>query len=160
MIGQMRSRSEMERIAATGTIAPAAVAGTAHVAFAAEMARSSGTGGAPGMVALWQETTALAMAGGGAARITVALGSGEPVDLRVVVRQGQVSVLALVSDQAAEVAIQGASDRIAQALRDAGLSLARFHVQRVGDAGDGGSAGCKRAPSRDRGRRTTEEEAR
>lgn len=91
-------------------------------------------------------TMELVRGGGGAARITLALASGETAELTVHVRDGRVTVLAQVGSQRAEDAIRAAEDTIARALRQAGLTLGRLAVR------------CDRAAARRRDRDDREEQ--
>jgi hypothetical protein len=96
--------------------------------------------------AVREQTMELARSGGGAARITLTLASGETADIRVHVRDGRVTVLAQVSSPRAEDAIRAAEETIARSLRQAGLSLGRLTVK------------YDRAATRRRGRDDREEQ--
>lgn len=85
-----------------------------------------------GTLSTWSKALELARAGGGTARITLSTASGEPVELRVTVRGGQVTVLAHVTSRAAETAIRAIQENIARSLTEAGLSLHQFHVRQPG----------------------------
>lgn len=80
----------------------------------------------------WTKALELARAGGGTARITLSTASGEPVDLRVSVRAGRVTVLAHVTSRAAESAIRAMQETIARSLAEAGLCLHQLHVRQPG----------------------------
>lgn len=100
--------------------------------FAAEMgvqcqAHQSGMAAAPG---LWKEAVGLALAGGGTAKTTLSLDSGEKVEIRVSVRNGRVTVLAQVRSFLGESAVKACQDKIASALTESGLKLHRFHIRR------------------------------
>lgn len=127
--GAIRRRDELARGAAAGGYLPRGGAGGG---FAAQMAATSsrGSGGAA-RGELWQRAAELASAGGGAAKVSLRLGSGEPAELRVMVRNGLVTVLAQVSDRAAEAAVRGARERISRALEEAGLRLRLLRVRRA-----------------------------
>jgi hypothetical protein len=98
------------------------------VTFASELATANDAPRGDSMSA-WNKVLELARAGGGAARITMNIASGEKVDLRVSVRGGLVTVVAHVGSRAAEKAIMDTQDTIARALLETGLKLQRFHVR-------------------------------
>lgn len=87
---------------------------------------------AKGTLSTWSKALELARAGGGTARITLSTASGEPVELRVTVRGGRVTVLAHVTSRAAETAIRAMQENIARSLAEAGLSLHQLHVRQPG----------------------------
>lgn len=141
MIGGMRRRDELGRGASTGGAGPAPIS-AGDVSFAAEMASTRGEpGGSTAGTDIWQQAMDLTRLGGGSARITLKMGSGEPVELRLLVRGGMVTILARVTDRASESAVRDAQTRIERSLAEAGLRLQRFHVHRSHDAK--GGAPCR-----------------
>lgn len=100
----------------------------------------------------WEMARSLALAGGGSARITIDLASGEPAELRVTVRHGRVTVLAQVGTLAAERAIRAIESTIARSLTEAGLHLQQLRVLHKAPA-EGASA-----RRRGRGRREPRED--
>ena len=134
-------------------------AGAAAPSFASEMASVSqsapASGGASGRAVL-SETMTLARAGGGTASLQLTIGRGERVDLRVTVRSGMVTVLARVDSPAGERAAEACRDRIAEALGEAGLRLARLFVRR----GEGNGETAQTERRRRSGHRERREEER
>ncbi len=145
MIGGMRRREELGRDASAGGVGPAPVA-QGDGSFAATMATTRGeANNSPAGTDIWQRTMDLARLGGGSVRITLKMGSGEPVELRVLVRSSMVTVLARVGDRASESAVRDAQDRIERSLAEAGLRLQRFHVHRTHESKSGDASRGERS---------------
>jgi hypothetical protein len=127
-------RQERGQSSSLGGVVP--TMGTSSPSFACELATAHD--GAPhgrdaqGTLSTWSKTLELARAGGGTARITLNTASGEPVELRVTVRGGRVTVLAHVTSRAAETSIRAMQETIARSLAEAGLCLHQLHVRQPG----------------------------
>lgn len=80
----------------------------------------------------WIKAMELARAGGGSAKITLNIASGESAEIRVTVRNGRVTVLVHVGSRAAEEAIRTCQDTIARGLGETGLRLHQFFVRQPG----------------------------
>jgi hypothetical protein len=118
--------------------------------FANELA-SANDSPARGQMTPWTKALELARSGGGSARITLNIASGEAAELRVTVRNGRVTVLVHVGSRAAESAIRAVQENIARALTESGLQLHQFFIRRPGKDSDASklNAGRRRGLSRE-----------
>lgn len=124
---QRRRKTSSADVATSSLFSPGSAVGGAS--FASELA-SANEQPASNRTNPWMKAMELAKAGGGSARITLNIASGETAEIRVTVRAGRVTVLVHVGSRAAEEAIRASQDTIARALTETGLRLHQFFVRR------------------------------